>query len=126
MQRIVIPFNGQSDANNIGAPVQLTVSGRITAVQFNIAGADGACSTFAQLSTSPLFVSPIQQSGLNPQEIAVFGFQWAAPVSAFVGASGASQLVPCDYPVTVGEQLFINCSGTSGTALIGTMVVYLS
>jgi hypothetical protein len=128
MQRIVIPFAGTmgSPVNNVGDPTQLTVSGRISAVQFNLVGTDGSTSAVIQLSSSPVFVSPIQQSGLNPQEIAEFGFTYAAPIAAFVGAAGTSQMVPCDYPVTVGEQLFVNANGTGAVAFTGIMVIFIS
>jgi hypothetical protein len=125
MQRIVIPFNGVA-GNNKGAPTQLTIPGRITAVQFNTYGADGDFSGYVQLSSSPVLVTPINQSGLNPQEIAVCGFVYSAPVSAFVGAAGIAQLIPADYAVSVGEQLFVNIDGSSGTSLSGTIVVFMS
>lgn len=125
MQRIVIGFSG--DGDNIGTPVQLTVSGRITAVQFNIVGSNST-SGMLQLASSPLFVTPIQQSGLNPQEISAVNFQIlndVTPTQSRAFVTGTTQLLPADYPVTVGEQLFINTTDLN-TTVGGTVVVYLS
>jgi len=120
MQRIVISVDGS--ISNIGTPTVSTIAGRITMVQFSLACTTQSETGFVQVAVTPNLVGPIQDSGLNPPEIAQA--YYAAELSAASpGSMQQSIMVPADFPLTPGIQLFVN---SQGVTVQGNIVLFVS
>lgn len=111
MTRVVITVDGAGP--NIGSATICPIAGRIFMAQFVVGLgtiSDPGPSTI-QVAVTPSFVAPIANTGLNPPEIALCGNQAGATAGGVV--ANEAMLVPCDFPVTPGVQIFVNSNGTN-------------
>jgi len=127
MNRLVISVDGSG--NNAGAQCIPTISGRVTMVQFSLAIDDAASKAQTiQVCTQPTFTSSINDSCLNPTEIASITMQIIRVTTATeaVAALASFQcMIPADFAISPGMQLFVNIS-SGGVATAGFVTLYVS
>jgi len=131
MTRYPIFVDG-AEGNNLGSPVQINRKGRIKAVQWNIVPAlvygESLNVLRLQISNAATY-SAVTPQGTNSQEIASIDVgSWAddTATQAKAIAIGATMVVPCDFPVENGVQIFVNGLSTQGSntqTAVGTAVL---
>lgn len=116
MQRIAIPFDGNTSSNAF-ATILVAKRMHIRSVQFNFRDPDSFTNTGGkvQLTTSPNFTNPLDPFGADPNVIAAVDYSIHASntaTQAFYGVCGATQLVPADFNVEPGQTLCLCANGT--------------
>lgn len=114
MTRYQILVVASGTAANVGTTCLIQSRGRIKAVQFSLAPNPDLGSlplgNIVSVSKSAAYINPTPTNGTNPTEIAstvVTAIGTDTATSSVLAVNNGDSVVPCDMPVSEGEQIFV-------------------